>query len=204
MLLMMSFASYAQKSSWSKITLEKANSAKEATYLTAEEKSIVYYINLVRMNPRLFESTYIRPYLERYGITDENASKWIRSLQSELKSTRPMNPLKPKKDLSLVAKKHATDMGLTGKSGHKSSSGKLYKDRMKGISKEYYEHFENCQYGLGDPLEIVVDLLIDDGVEGASHRKSILNASSQYIGSSMHPHIVYKHNCVIVIAGRLN
>jgi len=75
---------------------------------------------------------------------------------------------------------------------------------MKAISKKYYEHFENYQYGLGDPLEIVIDLLIDDNVNDTPHRNAILNSSLQYIGSSIQPHIVYKHNCVIELGGRLN
>lgn len=204
MVLALNCASYAQTGAWSKITLEKSNTAKEEVYLSAQEKAIVYYINLARLNPSLFESDHLRKYLVKFGITEKNSNRWIRSLQGELKNMKPMNPLKPQKDLSILAKKHAQDMGLAGKSGHKSSKGKSYKDRMKSTSKKYYEHFENCQYGLGDPLDIVIDMLIDDGVEGAGHRRSILNPSIQYIGPSIHPHIVYKYNSVIELGGRLN
>lgn len=203
-MLTLNIETYAQSGAWSKITLEKSNTAKEAAYLSVQEKSIIYYINLARMNPALFESDYLRKYLVKFGVTDKNSNPWIRSLQGELKYLKPMNPIKPQKDLSFTAQKHAKDMGLNGKSGHKSSTGKSYKDRMKSISKKYYENFENCQYGLGDPLEIVIDLLIDDGEEGLAHRKSLLNPSIQYIGPAIHPHIVYKFNSVIELGGRLN
>ncbi|MBL4657751.1 MAG: hypothetical protein JKX73_07100 [Flavobacteriales bacterium] len=203
-LMALNCATYGQTGAWQKLTMEKANSAKEAVYLSTQEKTIIYYINLVRMNPALFEQDYLKKYLVKFGTKPGDENRWIASLKSELKSTRPMNPVMPQKDLYHTARKHAQDMGLSGKSGHKSSKGKSYKDRMKQSAKMYYEFFENCQYGLGDPLHIVIDLLIDDSIDGTEHRRAILNPSVQYIGVSMHPHIVYKHNSVIELGGRLN
>ena len=48
---------------WDNPVYRLANSAKDADYLTGEEKMIYYYLNMVRMNPDLFLQTFIKPRL---------------------------------------------------------------------------------------------------------------------------------------------
>ena len=47
-------------SAWSDPKYQVANSAKNEAYLTAVEKEVYYYLNLVRMNPKLFADTYLK------------------------------------------------------------------------------------------------------------------------------------------------
>ncbi|MCZ6692800.1 MAG: CAP domain-containing protein, partial [Bacteroidetes bacterium] len=60
---------------------------------------------------------------------------------------------------------------------------------------------ENCAYGLYSPLDIVMGLLIDEGVSDLGHRKNILNPDYKVIGVAIRPHKSYGTNCVQDFAG---
>ena len=183
----------AQDERWDPETLAKAKTAKNITYLTDVEKDVIFYSNLVRLDSELFEKTYLQIYLKNNEI---GQNKWVRALKITLRKTDPMNVLTPKKDLYEAAKKHATDMGKTGKVGHKTSKGKSFDYRMRDLYNLYDLVYENCNYGLPDGLSIVCDFLIDTDVPDAGHRKTILNAKLKYIGTSVEYHKEYFINCV--------
>ena len=48
-----------------------------------------------------------------------------------------------------------------------------------------------------DAVEIVITLLIDEGVKGEGHRINILNEEFNSVGVAIYPHKTYKTNCVI-------
>ena len=183
----------AQDEKWDRKTLKKARTASQLSYLTNVEKDVIFYTNLVRMNPLLFEKTFLQTYIKK---NEMEPNRWIRSLKIALRKTEPMNELIPREDLYKAAKKHAIDMGKSGKIGHKTSRGKSFDDRMKHLYKAYQQVYENCNYGFADGLSIVCDLLIDMDVPDAGHRKTILNPALRYIGTSVQPHKEYQVNCV--------
>lgn len=49
---------------------------------------------------------------------------------------------------------------------------------------------ENIRFGSNDPTEIIINLLIDDGVEARGQRKNILNKEFKYIGAALAGHDV--------------
>jgi hypothetical protein len=181
-------------SQWNEAIINQCNTANEVGYLTKEEKAVVFFINLVRVNPKLFAQTYLISYLDSAPI---KKSEYIESLMKELKNMQPMDVIEPQYDLYEVAKKHATEMGMHGKTGHISLSGESYETRAKNLSKRYQKAQENCQYGYSDALSIVIDLLIDEDIPDLSHRKSLLNKEVKYIGASIKKHKIYRYNCVI-------
>lgn len=63
---------------WNFPEYHPANSAQNEEYLTTEEKQVYYYLNLVRMNPKLFAETYLY-YLK--NSTDYYESSLYRELQ---------------------------------------------------------------------------------------------------------------------------
>ncbi len=86
-------------------------------------------------------------------------------------------------------------MGKTGKIGHKSTDGTKTFVRIKRYAKGGYMG-ENCAYGPSDPLAIVMQLLVDDGVPSLGHRKTILSSNYKFVGIAIEPHKKYGHNCV--------
>lgn len=185
---------------WPDSTLVRCNTAQEIGYLSSEEKAVVFYINLVRVNPRLFAQTYLKNYLDTAPI---KKTEYLQSLMKELQNLKSLSPLEPQFDLFDVAKKHAIEMGNQGKTGHVSLSGESYESRALELSKRYEKAMENCQYGYSDGLSIVIDLLIDEEIPDLSHRKSLLNSEVKYIGAAIRKHKVYRFNCVIEMGSRL-
>lgn len=181
--------------------LEIANTAKSVNYLNLEEKEVIRYINLVRMNGEKFFDSYIQPYIDRYNAVYSPKikpnNKYVKSLKTELYSLKSLPLLIPNEKLCLSATYHAKDMGKSGKTGHNSSDGASFAARMKKLIGTEYYLSENCDYGFDKGIDIVCDLLIDDGIVSLGHRKNILDTEIRLVGVSIQNHKVYKFNCVI-------
>ena len=183
---------------WDAATLEKANSAKDATGYSDEEKKVVYYSNLARLNPDLFYKTFVAHYLDS---TKAKATSFTRSLQNDLTTRfKPMDILTIKQDLTDEAKDHATDSGKSGVIGHFTSDNKSYDFRMKKFKGVYKTTVENCDYGHKDGLSVVIKLLIDEDQALVEHRKSILDKNLKYVGVSIQQHKKEKWTCVMDFA----
>lgn len=180
--------SFAQKT-WTPEMLEKANTAKDISYLSDEEKSVLYYCNLVRIDPVLFMNTYAKRYID----STKSNSSYTKSLMATLKKTEAMEVLYPSEKLYEIAKSHATGFGNKGKIGH----GDFTKRFAKYTTDCKCEVGENIDYGHNIALDIVMSLLIDEKVSNLSHRKNILNPRYKSSGVSIDKHKKYKWNCVM-------
>ncbi len=81
-------------------------------------------------------------------------------------------------------------------SGHYGSDGSTLSERIYRYGWWRGAIAENEAYGYEDPLNIVVQLLIDDGVEGRGHRRTILDGKFRYVGVAVRPHRWFKNICV--------
>jgi hypothetical protein len=182
---------------WDKQVLERAWKLADEPYLTKEEKYIVFYINLLRANPKLFKETYVSYFEDSLIIKNR---QFLSSLKVDLSKAKPMNMLELEYRLYEEAKKHANEMGKTGKTGHESVLGVSYVERVRHLTQTYKKVYENCQYGYKRGIYVVMDLLIDDGIENLSHRKSLIDENMRYLGVSIQTHAKYKYNAVIEMA----
>ena len=183
---------------WDATTLEKANSAKNANGYTEEEKKVVFYMNLVRLNPELFSKTYFQKFVDS---TKTKETSFTRSLKNDLIAKyKPMSILTVQQDLTDEAVEHAKDSGKKGNLGHFTSDGKSYDFRMKKFKGTYNLLAENCDYGNDKALAIVMHLLIDEGQATIEHRKNILEKKHQFTGVSIQPHKKEKYTCVVEFA----
>lgn len=178
---------------WTDSALRCANTASQVDYMSEAEKEVVLYINLCRMNPPLFESTYLKDYLTTNKVKRD---EFVKSLQTTLRTTSPMLLLAPSSELTAVARAHAADMGTTGRTGHNSSNGATFHDRMVGIANSFRGLNENANYGMEKPLDIVIDLLIDRNVPNAGHRRNMLATDMRFVGVAIEPHKKWRINCV--------
>jgi uncharacterized protein YkwD len=196
LLLTLSFGAQSQDDIfklWPDSTLAKANSARSVTYMSEEEKLAVYYINLVRINPPLFTQTFLKDYLESNDIKKD---KEIKDLIHQLEETAKMNLLSPNEQLTAFARKHATDMGETGRTGHSASDGTSFLQRIKPLEQKFGAINENCNYGNEGGIAAVIDLLIDRNVPNFGHRRNILDPEMELIGVAIEPHRRWRFNCV--------
>ncbi|MEX2595427.1 MAG: CAP domain-containing protein [Salibacteraceae bacterium] len=178
---------------WPDSTITKANSAKDVDYMNREEQQAVFYTNLVRLNPPLFAETFLIDYLKANGIKKD---KEIKALINELEKTSRMAQLQASEKLTSLARRHAKDMGETGRTGHNSSDGKSYAQRMDEFESNFNAINENCNYGNESGVDAVIDLLIDRKVPNAGHRKNILTPEMTHIGVAIEPHRRWRYNMV--------
>ena len=74
-------------------------------------------------------------------------------------------------------------------------------NRTKNQIEDVGQVSENVSFGWADPKEIVLQLIIDDGVKSRGHRKNIFDEKFTKVGLSVGPHKVYMHCSVIIFHG---
>lgn len=204
-----SYSKAQNANAWTKEELKMANTAGNASYLTGEEKDIVIYMNLVRMDGERFFNTFLQDFIDEYNEKMKQYSNYERlkisrndsyylSLKRDLKNIRLLPVFWPDEALSWVAKQHARDLNRNNFAAHKSTDGRTAKDR---IAKMYPKKSsgENIAFGFPSGLGNVCLLLIDKGVPDLGHRKMILNTSFELntVGVSIQPHKTYRYCAVI-------
>jgi len=172
--------------------LESCNTGRTADYLSEQEKQVLMFTNLARTQPKDFLQYYLP---EAAKALNKEKEKEYAGLVKELKIRKPVSLLQPDLRLVNIAKEHATDMGKTGKTGHDSSKGKTFEQRMKQYPE--LQIGENCDYGYSEAVLIVAHLLIDSKVPSLGHRKNILNPDYKLFGVSIQPHKKFGYNCVM-------
>lgn len=185
-------AQIVRDSRWDAEVFDRANTAKDVSYLSDDEKSVICLCNLARLNGTLFANTYLRDYVAEKSLKSE----YVHTLIKDLQNVRDLPMLIPDLGLCTAAANHASDIGSTGRTGHKSSDGK---DLVKRFEKYFAKGTvsENCSYGKAAPLDIVMQLLIDDGVESLGHRNVMLSEQYGAVGVSIAKHTVFNYNCVL-------
>lgn len=157
------------------------NSAKTTTYLSSNEKKIYYYLNFARLNPKKFCSLYILPIYQR-----DTSDIYVKTLVRYLNKMKPRPALKPDKALYESARCHAVSSGIDGYVGHERIDEKC-KPNFRG---------ECCEYGNSSPLNVILDLLIDRGIESLGHRYICLGLYT-HVGIATAPHKNYGANTVL-------
>lgn len=181
-------------------TISQANTAKHYKGLSFQERKVIFYINLARMDGKMFARTYLADYVKEYRVPK---NKYYKSLVKKLNEMKALPPLVPKEDLVAEAVKHATEMGKSGRKGHRSADHKGFIERMEPFNKKYAKMKECNQYGYPEAIEIVIDLLIDDDNEGLTHRKALLHKDLKYVGIGIRAHKKWKINSSILFGGEL-
>ncbi len=166
----------------------------------SREDEVLKILNMVRTNPQGFLKSHVNAYLEENDLTKNS---YARSLITDLKKCAAMSELNTSKALNKVAQMHALDMGKRGTVGHTSSDGTPFSERLRKKGKAGGMIAENCDYGNEEPLDIVMALLIDDGIKSLGHRKNILEPTYRWIGIAIEKHKTYRVNCVMDFAETL-
>lgn len=162
-------------------------------------EKVLELLNIARTNPQSFLTDYLNPYIEKHELTKKK-NRFAISLVNELKTRDKVGTLQLSSALTATAEAHAIDMGTKNKVGHTSSNGVTFDKRLRERAKARGAVAENCDYGNVEPIDIVMSLLIDDGIENLGHRKNILEPRLHYIGIAIEKHKKYGFNCVMDLA----
>lgn len=174
---------------WEDAKYSYCNTALTSNYLTPLEKDVIYVLNLIRQYPSEFNKTVVAYWPEYMDEKSLTKSWYFTTLVAELNALQPMGILQPDSLAWVSAKCHAFSSGKLGYLGHERQN--------TNCEKQKYYSGECCQYGYEDALEIVMSLLIDEGIKDLGHRKICLSPAYKGIGVSYQPHKTYRYNTVI-------
>ncbi|RNL54092.1 CAP domain-containing protein [Pedobacter jejuensis] len=194
--------------SWTDSEFKKANTAGNANYLTNEEKNIILYMNLIRIDGEKFYYTFLQDYIDNYNekvkkyrnYNDLKLTKTNSYYLSLLKQIKVKNlPLfYPDEQLASLSRAHATDLNKNNLDTHESSNGTKFSQRLA----KYFPNkpmSENIDFGYSNSLDIVCHLLLDCGVPALGHRLNLLDQKYKFntVGVSIQRHPSYSWCAVI-------
>lgn len=194
-----------------KLSLAEPTLLAKVNYLSPLEQQVISEMNKVRKNPKAyipiletykkrFQGKRVRLSQNSYLITQEGV-KAVDEAIAFLKSTRPVGAVTISKGMSLAAKAHVKDQGPKGATGHNGSDGSNPFNRINRYGQWQITAAENISYGPNTAQDIIMQLIIDDGVPSRGHRTNIFNSTFQVSGVAYGTHQIYKHMCVINYAG---
>jgi len=158
--------------------------------------SVIRELNLARENPSLY-ATFAqesRPFhMIEGGRAVDEAARF-------LKKARPLPPLTLSAGMSHAAADHCAEQ-IAGQLGHEGSDRSHGGDRISRYGSWSTTWGENISYSRKTAREVVLALIIDDGVRDRGHRKNIFNPKFNYAGAAFGPHARYRTVCTIDFAG---
>jgi hypothetical protein len=138
-----------------------------------------------------------RPIKLREGIRAyKNAIEFLRK-------QKPVKALTFDSNLAKASQKFADYLGKNGAISNIDSNGQGVAERIE----EYVQWdkccAENIEYGSLNSRDIIISLLVDDGVDGKGHRKNLFSKELKYVGIGISEHSLSKLCAVIDYAGDL-
>ncbi len=158
--------------------LFQLNQVADFQLLSKVEKEAVYWIGVLRKNPRAFGEQIIKPFIQQFP---ELRGSELKSLEKELAVAEPMSILLPSGRLKKTALAQATFLSTNHQLTHNGPRGISFKHRMDDAGIKDCAG-ENLFEGKSDPLVSLILLLIDHGVKDYGHRKTLLNPAFTRIG----------------------
>lgn len=163
----------------------------EAEYSSIDKK-IFDYINQVRTQPRSF----IRALEDRINNFEKETNNYIMGPNTKLvtyegikaveeaieflEKLEPLNKLFWKNKLKNICEEHVNEVGGDGLYGHKMKDGNQPTDlAVKRLENEISSTAVSISFGKDKALEVILGLIIDDGVETRGNRNNLFGEWDQ-------------------------
>ena len=175
-----------------------------------KEKAVLDELNLARTQPQkyaVFLEEFRKDFhtdksFRRHGvnmITKEGVAAVDEAI-AFLKKQKPIGAMTLSRGLSQAARDHASDIGPKGVVGHAGSDKSQPADRMNRHGKFRRTAGENIAFGPDEARQIVMQLIVDDGVPSRGHRQNIFQDAFRTVGIAIGPHKTFRNVCVMDFA----
>lgn len=172
--------------------------------------AVIREMNLARQNPALYatfvedvRSHFNGKFLVLPGQTRIYTREGLGAIDEAihfLRSVNPMPPLTLSPGMCRGAADHCADQA-GGDLGHNGSDRSRPGDRISRYGVWSLSWGENIAYGKTTARDIILALIIDDGLRARKHRKNIFSPKFNYAGAAYGPHARYRSICSIDFAG---
>ncbi len=177
----------------------------------ASGRAVVAEINAARRDPKgyarhlrrllpLFDGTLLKER-GRTPVRTQEGRAAVREAVAFLEAQPRLAPLTFSEGLAKAARDHVRDQGPKGATGHAGSRGEGLAERVARRGTFRGALGENLSYGPSTAREIVIQLLVDDGVAGRGHRKNIFDSRFRAAGAAVGRHATFGAMCAIEFAG---
>ncbi|HEY2124413.1 MAG TPA: CAP domain-containing protein [Chthoniobacterales bacterium] len=175
----------------------------QATEVTAAE--VIHEMNLARQDPGAYASllkdvraTFNGRFFVLPGQTRVYAKEGVGAVDEAihfLRAAQPLQPLALSPGLSRASADHCAEQA-GGAVGHGNPASRINRYGTWAAS-----WGENIAYGKTSARDVVLALIIDDGLPGRKHRANIFAGKFNYAGAAYGPHARYGSVCSIDFAG---
>ena len=168
-------------------------------------RAVIREMNLARTNPVAY-ATFIEQIRENFqgnvlvlpGKTMMRTKEGVRAVDEAvrfLRRAQPVAAVSLSPGMCRAAADHCAEQA-GGQVGHGDPVGRMNRYGRWGL-----RWGENVSYGKSSARDIVVALIIDDGLPARKHRKNIFNPAFNVAGAAYGSHARYRSVCSIELAG---
>jgi len=198
---------------WLGLVMSLAHAAPDATttvHISEIQKAVLNELNVARTTPMKYVE-YLKDRRRGFKGKIFSAPGGIRVTTREgvaavdeaieaLSKQAPLAALQFSEGLALAALDHVLDTGPKGLVSHDGSDDSNPVTRVSRYGELEQVSGECISFGHSEARQIVLTLIIDDGVPSRGHRLSIYKQEFRLAGIARGPHKTYKDMCVIDFA----
>lgn len=187
-----------------------AREGKSADADSTSSRALIRELNLARQNPALY-ATFVEELRGRMngnimvlpGRTRIRTKEGTRALDEAirfLRSAQPQAPLALSPGMSRAAADHCADQA-SGGFGHAGRDSSHADRRIARYGTFGGCWGENISYGKATARDVVLALIIDDGLPARKHRNNIFNPNFNFAGAAFGHHARFGTVCSMDFAG---
>jgi uncharacterized protein YkwD len=173
-------------------------------------RTVIREMNLARQNPALY-SIFVQELRSRMsgnvmvlpGHTRIRTKEGTAALDEAirfLQNAQPLPPLTLSRGMSRAAADHCADQAA-GAFGHEGKDRSHAGQRIARYGNFSGGWGENISYGKSSARDVVLALIIDDGLPTRKHRKNIFNPDYNFAGAAFGRHARFGAMCSMDFAG---
>src|SRR5438270_11064302 len=173
-------------------------------------RAVIRELNLARQNPALY-ATFVRELRSRMSgnvlvlpghtrIRTKEGTAAIDDAIRFLQTAEPLPPLALSRGMSRAAADHCADQA-NGGFGHEGRDRSHAGQRIARYGNFSRRLGQNISYGKSTARDVVLALIIDDGLPARKHRANIFNPNFNFAGAAFGPHARFGTMCSMDFAG---